>query len=252
MARFLPVAPPQLYRGLIEAPITNMSHDIFLLAHEVVDDPTSYAELRHNWDRGYGFSILDNSVIELGGAVDLPMVRAAVEVSQPDVVVLPDVLENGQETRDAVFDAWYDWSGSFGADNLMFVPQGSSLKDWLRCLENVMNKHPDIQWIGIPRNTTGRITETRAKLALTVKQLYPWVKVHLLGFSDDMADDIRATLCSNVWSIDSAVPLRQASQDKPASVVYDPGPRGDWWTTATYNSLHAQNVATFNRWVSGG
>ena len=49
-----------------------------------------------------GYKILDNSLIELGGAVDLKRILEAAEVIHADEIILPDVFQKGPETLEVV------------------------------------------------------------------------------------------------------------------------------------------------------
>lgn len=256
MARFLPVAPHDVTQKLFfdHRHSSSISRDIFMLAHDVVQHPKEWANLSKAWIWNTSYSILDNSVIELQAAVDTEMVANALEISRARVVVLPDVLERGAESLKATLDAYDDWVSRFGnywdpgkgQAELMFVPQGETLEDWIRCLElGLRSMEYNLPlWIGIPRNTPGRIVHSRTALIEVVKSLYPTAKIHLLGFSDNMVDDLISARHRGTTTIDSAVPLRM----KPFELSGDPGPRGDWWENhevtdqMVANVFHAQKI----------
>lgn len=242
MAKFLPVAPWHILKEF-QANKKIHENNAFLLAHDVVKHPEQFKELSKNW--GYN-TILDNSVIELGTAVDFNMVAEAAEISSPRVVVLPDVLEDASATIKSTISAWNNWEPHFAnvyepkhnEAELLFIPQGETLVEWLRCLETVMNETENgPKWIGIPRNTTKRIVESRYYLVSLVEALYPDVQIHLFGMSDHMYDDIISARHLSVTSMDSNVPFRMPQFD----FHIDPGPRGDWWLTAKYESWMADN-----------
>ena len=69
-----------------------------------------------------------------------------------------------------------------------------------------------------------------------VKRFLPGARIHLLGFSDYMIDDMLST--GQHWeiradSIDSAVPLRALD----FSIVQPMPKRGDWWASASQIEL---------------
>lgn len=259
MARFLPVAPAQLLTHLFQD--IRIRNDAFLLAHDVAVRRAEYSALQSKWGQSpFSLTIMDNSVIELGGAVDFDMIAEACDIAKPHVVVLPDVLLDGNATIDAtcsVYDKWHKhfWNHHRHSDDsgceLMFVPQGDSLANWLHCLETVMeefsNRAP--KWIGIPRNTTERIVAYRRDLVELVHARYPAVKIHLLGFSDMIWNDVVSARHPGVTSIDSAVPLRLASVNQKIAFHSEIGKRGDWWDTCEYNELMADNVSNYNQWI---
>ena len=256
MSKYLPVAPARILQALHDR---GTPKDSFLLAHEVVKNPHGYRALAKKWQSVHTLTILDNSVIELGGAVDLDMVQEAAEICRPRVVVLPDVLEDGAGTVKATLDAWGDWEAIFGnqwhyrnedlrgkhESELMFVPQGKDLHDWITCLEDVIQKIQPT-WIGIPRNATSRIVHSRAYLVDIVKSIYPDAKIHLLGFSDYIWDDVVSARHPGVSSIDSAVPVRYHTELKLTSKIPS---RGDWWSQGEYTDLTLHNYMRAQNWV---
>lgn len=256
MARFLPVAPYDIAKHLFDGAPRSMSisRDIFLLAHDVVNRPKEWHALSPRWVWKQSYSILDNSVIELQSAVDTNMIKEALAITRARTVVLPDVLEDGKASLAATMEVYEDWHELFGnywdpskaKAELMFVPQGKDLHDWIACLEFGLRSMADCPpvWIGIPRNTTDRICASRAQLATIVKAIYPQAMIHLLGFSDNLADDLISAKHPGVNSIDSAVPMRT----EHFMISSDPGPRGDWWDNhevtdqQAANVLHAQTI----------
>ena len=246
MAIFLPVAPPHM--------LTKLGDDYpghFYLAHEVVKDAQAYRDLhtRVLASNPTGIhTILDNSVIELGGAVDLEMVSEALDATQARVVVLPDVLEQGEATAEAVATHgahWFNELVKVKTDvQMMAVPQGETLQAWVKCLEDIMLAHPWIQWIGIPRNTPGRIIDSRRHLISIVRAIAPRAKIHLLGFSENMADDLVSALHDGVTSIDSAVPARV--EQFRFGMTTEPRP-ANWWDEGTLSWEQARSIEYVNR-----
>lgn len=140
MAQFLPVVPPN-YMHKIHSECNKGTIGAFLLAHEVVKDPEAYRSVRHLWQNDGSdnevISILDNSAIELGVAVDLDMVKTAADICSPQVVVLPDALEDADNTIRLTKAAYPIWDRVFSEQSLMFVPQSIShyiIWDLILCL----------------------------------------------------------------------------------------------------------------------
>tara|TARA_R100001086_G_scaffold226617_2_gene145339 strand:+ start:441 stop:1226 length:786 start_codon:yes stop_codon:yes gene_type:complete len=258
MASFLPVAPPHILKELFSN--TRILHNAFYLAHEVVKDPEAYEQfkpgndLNRNWTMNR--TIMDNSVIELGNSVDFGMVKEATEITGAQVVVLPDVLLDGQGTLEASVEAYPDWAAYFSSRaELMFVPQGENMISWLRCLEQFMAMFTGNQpaWIGIARNTTRRICNSRRELVDIVSTLYPRVNIHLLGFSDYVWDDMVSAKHPAVASIDSAVPVRLANSEQLLSKEFHTfvnlSGRGNWWETAKHNEWMDFNMLKVSRMI---
>ncbi len=251
MAKFAPVCPVNIYEALKEQ---KMLEDYFLLlAHDVAANQDRYSKV---FTENLPFPettdiIMDNSVIELGGFVDLDLVSDAVAATKANVVVLPDVLEDGKATAKATLKHFPKWKDALPrGTQFMFVPQGETLEDWVTCLETVADEiSTHIDWIGIPRNTPGRIIDSRRALIDIAKTIIPHSRIHLLGFSDDIIDDVRSCSHIHAFGIDSAVPLRLASQGKPMSLVADPGPRGNWWEEAEFNQRMIRNTDKMSQLV---
>ena len=101
-----------------------------------------------------GYKILDNSLIELGGAVDLQRVLSAAEQIGADEIILPDVFQDGPATIKAVNDALSDLIDRYPNRSwpykLMAVAQGKNEEEWVSCYKQLLN-NPDIDIIGIPK-----------------------------------------------------------------------------------------------------
>lgn len=198
---------------------------VLLLAHDVANNQDQYGFVFSSevWDNTN--IIMDNSVVETGGAVDGDMVLLAADTVGADVVVLPDVLGDGERSRQETNRAWSDWYWQFRDYEKMIVIQGETEVEWLRSAEEFVKFEPE--WIAIPRIVETSEWERHARLRWA-KMLYPSARCHLLGFSDFVAADLVAASDDYVVSIDSAVPLRYTGQNLLTDHI---PPRGDWWET---------------------
>ena len=100
-----------------------------------------------------GYKILDNSLIELGGAVDLKRVLEAAEVIHADEIILPDVFQKGPETLEAVAEAVRYLKCLYPAGipyKVMAVAQGRDEKEWYACYRELMDM-PGVDVVGIPK-----------------------------------------------------------------------------------------------------
>jgi hypothetical protein len=101
-----------------------------------------------------GYKILDNSLIELGGAVDMKRVLDAAEKIGADEIILPDVFQQGPETINAVNEALSELNDRYANRKwpykLMAVAQGRDEKEWYECYHELLN-NPDIDVIGVPK-----------------------------------------------------------------------------------------------------
>lgn len=101
-----------------------------------------------------GYKILDNSLIELGGAVDLERVLDAAKAINADEIILPDVFQDGPATVKAVKGSLQclisNWPNRNWPFKLMAVAQGSTIEEWYDCYQQLLAM-PDVDVIGIPK-----------------------------------------------------------------------------------------------------
>ena len=101
-----------------------------------------------------GYKILDNSLIELGGAVDLGRVLNAAKVINADEIILPDVFQDGPATVKAVRESLQyltdKWTNRDWPYKLMAVAQGRDEEEWYECYQELLEM-PDVDVIGIPK-----------------------------------------------------------------------------------------------------
>lgn len=101
-----------------------------------------------------GYKILDNSLIELGGAVDIDRVLRAAKLIEADEIILPDVFQNGPATVKAVKETLQYLNELYPNRSwpykLMAVAQGRDEHEWLECYNELLAM-PDVDVIGIPK-----------------------------------------------------------------------------------------------------
>jgi hypothetical protein len=235
MARFAPVAP------------VDILHELYMkggdsyhlpLAHDVIREPKKYGQLFGTMENEHKYNrvvILDNSVIELGLSVDVNIIKDAAEIVRANVIVLPDVLLDTDKTIRDCRKAVDEWDRIFTDSTLlkytfMVVPQGTNRMDWARCAEAFAGDSR-IGWWGVPRNYNIKGLGSRRDAVEILRAVDPSKCIHLLGFSDDIVDDVLSARHPNVAGIDSAVPSRAASLGLSMSLGLDAKlpPRGDWW-----------------------
>lgn len=253
MAKFAPVCPVHVLSKLDPS---NSGDYHLLLAHDVAANASAYK----NWfgNKRNMTVIMDNSVIELGNAVDLKVIKKACDAVDVTSIVLPDVLLDGKATIESCTKALETWpdefraylgSGSGGSRprGFMYVPQGKTLQEFAASAQG-MAHNTDINFWGIPRNIVA-FHGSRANAIEIVAALNPHRRIHLLGFSDDICDDVICSKDRRVEGIDSAVPLRAGSLQRPIAFDLDMPPRGDWWDTCSHNPLMDSNISTYQQWI---
>jgi hypothetical protein len=244
MAKFAIVAPPQILNHIDAAGCLGDDH--LLLAHDIVKRPHKYRQLFDLWMGDDRNVILDNSVIELGHAVDLSMIKDAHDVVNPTFTVLPDVMLSSLGTMKESLNAYEMWGPEIverRRGRFMVVPQGLTLQEFAKCAEAFAYETHITCW-GVPRNLVKTLGTRRDAIPI-LKAINPYRRIHLLGFSDYMIDDVICGRNPDVYSIDSAVPLRLGTQLSLATV---PPPRGDWWETAEPTRHTLKNLEIARRW----
>lgn len=230
--RFAPVVPVKLARALRERGL--LGHYHLLLAHDVVAHAKEYQQVYNDGsaDCRNNFIIMDNSVIELGQAVSPQMLKEACDIVNARVLALPDVLLNNRETFKSSISCYDAWWNEIDWDSIhpMVIPQGENFLDWCACVKSFARSGIASRcWVGIPRNVKEKLGVSRLIALQFVERFFmSQPPIHMLGFSDDLIDDLFSTrFGKGVMGIDSAVPIRQ--KHKLEMTQPDPGPRGDWW-----------------------
>ena len=225
MAEFAPVAPPSILRTLKKEGLLGNYH--LLLAHDVAEHPQEYADIFN--DTG-AYIIMDNSVIELGEPIEVDTMRLAVHAVPSNLVVLPDYLLDAKATIGVSTEAARTWMEADLAP-FMAVPQGETKEEILVCAD-VLMKLPGVLAWGVARNfTDDEVLRSRREITKILHSMDSSFEVHLLGFSDDLFDDIVLTSrIPYVRGIDSAVPIRMGLQGMSLSLEQtEHPPRGDYW-----------------------
>ncbi len=254
MAKFAPVCPPQILKAFKERGVLGDYH--LLLAHDIAAKQDQYLEIFERPDYSSMTIILDNSVIELGGAVNLDIMQTAAQIVKPMTTVLPDVLLDTAATVEscgAALNIWDQaWRDIGHKPAFMYVPQGRTLKDWVCCAEYFADDQRINFW-GIPRNVVGTEIGSRRGLASILRGINPSRQIHMLGMSDNVVDDIQASHERGVFGIDSAVPIRAISHGLNTSMetLNKMPPRGNWWEEATFDQGMIDALQKARGWFHG-
>ena len=216
---------------------------------------------------------MDNSLVENGMSVDQKMVSDAVAIIQDAahkrgmspklqvIPVLPDVMGDGHNTileSSEAYPKWLDdpvfskWHSQF-----MVVAQGRSWNDYTSTVnyfytgERGRKYAERISWIGIPRflvKTLGTRVEATQYADVVARNAY----IHLLGFSDDLWDDVQAVRQGgeSVQGIDSAVPVRATMELHLNTNADQIGARiPDWFENGKLNDFAVNNIVQARKWV---
>jgi hypothetical protein len=256
--QFAPVAPIHILEELFRTSPKMLFGDYHLfLAHHTVEHPERFSalasEFHRHWYADPVTIIMDNSLVECGHSVDFNMVKEATDTVAEFahvIPVLPDVMGSGIHTKEAVQDAYDKWSAEMSGSGLMLVLQGSSWNDFVQTanyflLDNA-SRYSKITWVGIPRKFVEAVA-TRKKAVRYIRMIAPWVKIHLLGFSEDMVDDFLCAKMEGVRGIDSAVPVRHNAALTPTTVTASREP--DWMENGILREVHKNNILKVRNWI---
>ena len=244
MSMFAPVAPLPLMFDMKKRGILGKYH--LLLAHDVAENVEEYETLFSDVEDAY--IILDNSLIELGHpAPDYIIQRAAAAVN-PKCIVLPDYLREGQKTLEASKKAMIRWK-RLKLWPFMAVVQGKNIGE-IQAVAAEMSGWSDVTAIGIPRVIADTLLP-RSHFVEYVHKVAPYKSIHLLGFSNNLFDDIAAARMPGVVGIDSAVPLRMGLAGDLIDLNQSThAPRGDFWDTAEeLNDQAVENLDLVRSWI---
>lgn len=146
------------------------------LAHLVHKYP-EYQRVARKCD---GFKILDNSLIELGSAMDPAPIIKAARMINADEIVLPDVFQNADDTIKAIYETLPEFKREISGCQRMAVVQGIDSKSWLECLEFIVY-NDNIDTIGIPKICAKMHPRGRRWFVEKVIETKTKKNIHLLG-----------------------------------------------------------------------
>lgn len=153
------------------------SQDIHMFLTHLVEKDEHYREVAIKCK---GFKILDNSLIEMGSAMDPSRVIEAAKVIGANEVVLPDVFCDGLGTMTAIQESLPIFVNEIPWCQRMAVVQGRNVEEWLDCLKYIVAQ-PEIDTIGIPKVTAKMNSQGRRYFVERVLETNTNKHVHLLG-----------------------------------------------------------------------
>lgn len=174
------------------------------LAHMMDDE--KYVRFYRDTARGY--VMLDNSVIELGDAVDLDFLTEAIVRFQPREVVIPDVPGSHDETFENARTMGPILKEQFPDLKLQVVPQAED--GGAVCFVKSMMKFlqiPEVDTIGIPKSLK---QDRLSVLSLIDKDRPTRWKYHMLGTWGNPIEIELARMLHGRWlrGVDSKIPVR--------------------------------------------
>ena len=171
------------------------------------------------------YVIMDNSLIELGGAVDVETVYNAAKQCDADEFILPDVFQDADATIKEVTKSigWLYTNDHIHEMKLMAVCQGATIDDFIRCFRT-LEQIPEIHCIGIPKVAATLMPGGRPALEPL------WVgspkAIHLLGCWTNHGEFTRYQRPALIRSCDTCIPallstkgIRSAWCDRPEKTI---------------------------------
>jgi hypothetical protein len=261
MAQFAAVCPIQMLEQLKERKILGTYH--LLLAHHVLEYPDRFKEVFKHEDLNtkQHTIIMDNSIVELGDAASDAKVLEAVKALQDKpgqrnwiIPVLTDVMGDGKATRKAAHESYNWWKANAPEWPLMVVLQGNDWADFCRTADYFLAEgdFPQIEYVGIPRVLVKALGSRQTAIQY-VDAIAPNISTHLLGFSDDVTDDIICANIPTVEGIDSAVPLRydySVEGDAYTPTADIPARPPEWFKDGQVTDATVKNLYNIRRWVA--
>ena len=185
----------------------------FLLAHLVLKD-----KLYRNYysQRSSTYTILDNSVNELGQPCTLQEMQAAANLVGVQKIIPPDYLGDWEKTVGVLTEAIELW----GHSTIIPVLQGSSLEEVIQCGRALIQKL-GFRTIAVPFDITLDRTHTLESLAKGRRQailnlliINPDIKIHLLGFTTFEEIDDYKIYSNTIVSLDTGSPYTNATHGR--------------------------------------
>jgi len=242
---YAPVAPVRILEQLA---LHSVLPNYMMIIGTDVHDATvkSYTHLLRSYPNR--FVIMDNGVAEPGGrALSFDELQYRAHHLNVDVVVPPDVLGDRARTIDSYKECI---DKNVYQRPLMRVIQGNDVDDVMKCINQFNRLNNNYGYWGIPRWITNQFG-SRLQFLHEIRNVDPLGKIHLLGMSTNIHDDMLCVVQPNVMGIDSANPMVMARNKTPFSLdMYTHFPRDDYWEDVCLYELSAYNVDKVSRIIS--
>lgn len=151
------------------------------------------------------YRIMDNSLIELGGAVDINTVYDAAVRCDAHEFILPDVFTKGLETVERVAKdiEYLKRMGRLHDFRLMAVCHGGTIDEFCKCFY-LLSQMPEIHSIGIPKVSRNLTKSGRPGL----EELWRGSSkaIHLLGCWDSLDEFRQYKDPASIRSCDTCIP----------------------------------------------
>jgi hypothetical protein len=198
---------PVHYTSLPQGDIT------FVLAHLYLKNPDYKFQIDQLKFKGREL-MLDNGAWEFGSSMPPKDYLAIIEELQPAYAVIPDVYRNRLQSEKMTKE-FLDMGPHTGSTQLMFVPQGESVKELIETHENLVDEYGMFYDILAVAKHIGTIVN-RVDFVNQLVAMSDEVgrDVHFLGFWNWQEFDERKNGNWNLISLDTKYPVKRAIDHK--------------------------------------
>lgn len=180
---------------------------VMLLTHLVEKYPSYVEEALKHPDT---YKILDNSLIELGGALSMDRLVSAAEKVKANEIILPDVFKDGEATIQSTINAinWLKEHNLLGKYKLMVVCHGTTKEAFKKCFDT-LEAMPEIDVIGIPK-VMASMSWVKGRNRKDLKDIFmnSSKEIHFLGSWYNLGEllDLGKDVWNRVRSADTCLP----------------------------------------------
>jgi len=221
---------------LIEA-VLGPADDYHLCLTEMVLNDDAYRMRYHRRMLRGDFIMLDNGAFEHPGVEpSLKDLEQAAFFLTPAEIILPDVIGGtvDDNIKMAVSGAkHFRGKSKFVGTKMMAVPQGPTIKEFMRCVEE-MARIPGVTTIGIGYGATKHLKVPRPHIYNVAQTIAPQHAFHFLGCYPDMSDFEYPEVNHRVRGIDTCKFIRYGLACLPVTlekIPEYPGRGDDYFQT---------------------
>ncbi|MHA1302216.1 MAG: hypothetical protein ACTSPI_00750 [Candidatus Heimdallarchaeaceae archaeon] len=207
--------------------LTRYGDRYHLILPHVAESSVAYINFYQTRIREGDFVILDNSAHEMGEAGSLDLQISLAKEIKCQEIVLPDRQFFGDDTLERSIEAYHRIREELPGIRIMGVPQGRTFREFLVCLEGLLELGVDT--IGIPKaleGWDGGIPVLVFSTILAARRLNRDVAIHLLGIGRNFSQFFEIAsndwLSSHIRGVDSSKPIVYAA----GGLVLNSNPRG--------------------------
>jgi len=191
--------------------LANTSNYHMALTH-LVEKHCCYERYYHKRSSAGDFVMLDNSLIELGEAMEFSRVIEAGMKIAADEIILPDKMMDGPGTLKAVEEALSNPALHYYEGGVMAVCHGKDLREFFNTFIQ-LSRIKEIDTIGIPKAVSRfGVTRNEALSRLYLHDCFDEGQkaIHLLGANGYEDFDIPTNLKKRIRGIDTVYPVWMA------------------------------------------